>query len=64
VRIATKKKLRADAAPAESDDGLEVIVHRIKPTEAERRRLEQCWRDVIGRRLNDEGSEPRKLSEP
>jgi hypothetical protein len=64
MRTATKKKLRADTAPAESDDGLEVIVHWIEPTEADRRRLEQCWRDLIGRRLNDEGSEPRKSSEP
>jgi hypothetical protein len=64
MRIAIKKKRTPETAPGESGDGLEVIVHRIEPTEADRRRLEQCWRDVIGRRLNEEGSEPGKLSEP
>ena len=49
----TRKRRKAEKMPAESVDALEVIVHWIEPTEADRRRLEQCWRDLIGRRLNE-----------
>jgi hypothetical protein len=50
--------LRSSPDPA----NLKVIIEWIDPTPAQRERMEQWWRDVIGRRLNEEGSEPGKLS--
>jgi hypothetical protein len=43
-------------------DGVKIFIHRVEPTEAERRRADALWREIIALLLNDRGDETGRIT--
>jgi hypothetical protein len=51
-----------ETEPVRIVDGVRIFIHHVEPTEAERRRNDALWRELIALLLNDERFESRKTS--